>query len=108
MQVVEAFDERATGDEILQLPVSKLQVQRRPTKAPLEKLGKSLFFGDDPTRWLLVVSWRSFVLLERGKWSGKRSLRFNWKTLYNRTTRRSTFQLIRMLLSRDSLCPKSG
>ena len=109
VQVIEAFDSKRSGFELLQLTVDPLQVNRTPSEEhSLEKLVKSIFFGEDPPRWILVTALRTWMLFERGKWSGRRSLRFDWRRLYNRRTPLSTFQFLCMLLSRDSLCPGGG
>ncbi len=109
VHVIEAFDSKRSGFELLQLTVDPLQVNRTPSEEhSLEKLVKSIFFGEDPPRWILVTSLRTWMLFERGKWSGRRSLRFDWRRLYNRRTPLSTFQFLCMLLSRDSLCPGGG
>ncbi len=109
VQVIEAFDSKRSGFELLQLTVDPLQVDRTPSEEhSLEKLVKSIFFGEDPPRWILVTALRTWMLFERGKWSGRRSLRFDWRRLYNRRTPLSTFQFLCMLLSRDSLCPGGG
>ncbi len=97
--IVEALDGAHTGDDIMQLAAEG---------ATLERLVGEAFFCDAPPRWLLIVSLHVFVLLDRTKWSGHRALRVDWAELFNRRTPISTFQLVAMLLSRDSLCPASG
>lgn len=106
--VVEALDGSNCGDDVLQLPVDPSQVEHPPSAATLDRLLGEAFFTDEPARWVIVVSLRAFVLLDRTKWSGHRAISFDWEELYNRRTRIRTYQLIAMLLSKDCLVPAGG
>ena len=108
--MVEAFDSEDSGEDVLLLPAHALQLDEFTSSVPvsLDRLIGDAFFAQEPPRWILVVSLRTFVLLDRSKWSGHRALRFDWEGLYNRKTLLGTFQMITMLLSRSSLCPDSG
>lgn len=65
-------------------------------------------FGQDrPPRWILLMSLGQTLLLERGKWSDGRLLRFEWGEILDRREG-ATLKAAAALLHRDSLVPGAG
>jgi len=61
----------------------------------------------EPPRWLLVLNFRSLVLIDRSKWNEKRFLRFDFTEILSRKEA-STLKAMAALLHRDSLSPDDG
>ena len=70
-------------------------------------LGKVIFSAEAPPRWVILCNPWQAVLIERGKWSHKRALRFDWETILGRRAP-TTLKAMSALLSRASLVPDSG
>ncbi len=60
-----------------------------------------------PPRWVLLLSASQTLLLERGKWTHRRLLRFDWEEIFGRREAQ-TLKVAAALLHRESLVPDSG
>ncbi|NMQ26325.1 class I SAM-dependent DNA methyltransferase [Candidatus Accumulibacter phosphatis] len=73
----------------------------------LEILSEALFGSDQPPRYIILVGYREWLLLDRYKWPNNRLLRFDWTEILDR--RHSyTLQAAAALLHHDSLAPEQG
>ena len=105
--IVEALD--LTGEGVMTLPPDPTLINGMEVDVPLARLIGEGYFQQSPPRWILVVSLDHLILWDRLKWAGQQALRFNWADLYaSRDTRVAIFQLMAMLLSRNSLVPGGG
>ena len=67
-----------------------------------------MFFGQDrPPRWVLLLSASQTLLIERGKWTHRRLLRFDWDEIFALRDA-ETLKVASALLNRESLVPGSG
>ncbi len=66
-----------------------------------------VFRQDDPPRWVLLLSDRQLVLIDRYKWLQNRLLRFDWDEILGRKDDK-TLKASAVLLHRDSLLPAQG
>ena len=78
-----AYDAEAEGEDPLALKPHRLQFHGKapPPEALLREtwndvVTRRLFGQDHPPRWLLVLSFSRVLLIERGKWTHNRLLRF--------------------------------
>ena len=62
-------------------------------------------FNEQPPRWVLLLSDRQGILIDRYKWSQNRMLRFDWEEILGRRDDR-TLKATAVLLHRESLVPK--
>ena len=90
------------------------QFQREaPMAESLEQLDweaiitRRVFALDRPPSWILLLSPSQALLLERGKWTHKRLLRFDWSEILGRRED-ATLKATAALLHRESLLPNSG
>lgn len=75
---------------------------------PWEKrLGQQVFSLQKPPRWVLLVSPRQWLLLDRSKFAQHRLLRFDWPELFSRRETPS-LQAVSVLLHRQSLLDSQG
>ena len=82
--------------------------ENRPLDTELaEVITKGLFALDEPPRYVLVAGASQIVLLDRGKWSEKRLLRFELDEILGRKDT-STLKATVSLLHRQSTCPEEG
>lgn len=63
--------------------------------------------NDNPPRWVLLLSDRQGILIDRYKWSQNRMLRFDWEEVLGRRDD-NTLKATAVLLHRDSLAPTEG
>jgi hypothetical protein len=64
-------------------------------------------FNEQPPRWVLLLSDRQGILIDRYKWSQNRMLRFDWEEILGRRDDR-TLKATAVLLHRESLVPDDG
>ncbi|WP_411387886.1 Eco57I restriction-modification methylase domain-containing protein [Pseudomonas aeruginosa] len=64
-------------------------------------------FNEQPPRWVLLLSDRQGILIDRYKWSQNRMLRFDWEEILGRRDDR-TLKATAVLLHRESLVPNDG
>ncbi len=68
---------------------------------------RRVFGQDHPPRWLLVLSFSRVLLIERGKWTHNRLLRFDLDEILGRRED-ATLKAAAALLHRDCLLPPDG
>jgi hypothetical protein len=68
-------------------------------------LNEAVFRQDNPPRWVLLVSDRQGILIDRYKWSQNRMLRFDWEEILGRRDDK-TLKATAVLLHRESLAPQ--
>ncbi|QKS29832.1 MAG: hypothetical protein FAZ92_02534 [Accumulibacter sp.] len=73
----------------------------------LEILTEALFGTDQPPRYVILVGFREWLLLDRYKWPNNRLLRFDWSEILDRKENH-TLQAAAALLHHDSLAPNQG
>ena len=61
-------------------------------------------YNESPPRWVLLLSDRQGILVDRYKWSQNRMLRFDWEEILGRRDDR-TLKATAVLLHRESLAP---
>ena len=112
--VLGAFDPEAEGEDPLTLHPHPAQFhgEAPPQEEVLgetwrEIVTRRIFGQDRPPRWALLLSCDQALLLERGKWSRKRLLGFDWGEILGRKDD-STLKATAALLHRESLVPGSG
>ena len=109
-----AYDEEAEGEDPLKLKPHRLQFhgEAPPSEALLpetwdEIVTRRVFGQDHPPRWLLVLSFSRVLLIERGKWTHNRLLRFDLDEILGRRED-ATLKAAAALLHRDCLLPPDG
>jgi uncharacterized protein with HEPN domain len=70
-------------------------------------LNEAVFRQDNPPRWVLLLSDRQGILIDRYKWSQNRMLRFDWEEILGRRDDK-TLKATAVLLHRESLVPTKG
>ena len=83
------------------------RLSRALTSRSVESLVDTIFALDAAPRYLLVLSETQLALLDRGKWSEKRFLRFDLDELFSRRET-PALELVAALLHRESLAPHAG
>ncbi|WP_199453239.1 class I SAM-dependent DNA methyltransferase [Marinobacter sp. bablab_jr008] len=63
--------------------------------------------NENPPRWVLLLSDRQGILIDRYKWSQNRMLRFDWEEILGRRDDK-TLKATAVLLHRESLAPDEG
>ena len=112
--VLGAYDPEAEGEDPLGLKPHPLQFhgEAPPPEALLretwdEVVTRRIFGQDHPPRWLLVLSFSRVLLIERGKWTHNRLLRFDLDEILGRRED-ATLKAAAALLHRDCLLPPEG
>ncbi len=73
----------------------------------LEIVSEALFGADQPPRFVILVGFKEWLLLDRYKWPNNRLLRFDWNEILDRKDT-YTLQAAAALLHHDSLAPQQG
>ncbi|MCX7175437.1 MAG: class I SAM-dependent DNA methyltransferase [Proteobacteria bacterium] len=73
----------------------------------LEIISEALFGTDQPPRYVILVGFKEWLLLDRYKWPNNRLLRFDWTEILDRKET-YTLQAAAALLHHDSLAPTQG
>ena len=73
----------------------------------LEIVSEALFGADQPPRYVILVGFKEWLLLDRYKWPNNRLLRFDWTEILDRKDT-YTLQATAALLHHDSLAPNQG
>ena len=112
--VLEAYDAAAEGDDPLSLRPHSAQFHGEAPPLPAllderwEEIATRRVFGQDhPPRWILLLSFGQALLMERGKWTHNRVLRFDLAEILGRRDD-ATLKATAVLLHRDSLLPPDG
>ena len=112
--VLGAFDTNAEGDDPLSLTPHTVQFHGEAPPDPEiltetweEIVTRRIFGQENPPRWLLLLSFGQALLLERGKWTHNRLLRFDLHDILDRRED-ATLKATAVLLHRESLLPDAG
>ena len=105
--VIEAFDAEHEDVDVLDLPVHQAQMDGASPEETLQSVINRVFQAHAP-RWVLVISLRTWVLLDRTKWHAGRAMRVDWDELVNQSARIGAYQFVAMLLNPDHLGPAAG
>ena len=112
--VLGAYDPTAEDEDPLSLRPHRKQFhgEAPPHEEVLQEdwseiVTRRVFAQDHPPRWILLHSFGQTLLLERGKWSHGRLLRFEWGEILDRRED-ATLKAATALLHRESLVPGSG
>jgi len=73
----------------------------------LEIVSEALLGTDQPPRYVILVGFKQWLLLDRYKWPNNRLLRFDWTEILDRKDP-YTLQAAAALLHHDSLAPNQG
>jgi len=73
----------------------------------LEIVSEALFGAEQAPRFILLIGYKEWLLLDRYKWPNNRLLRFDWSEILDRKDT-YTLQAAAALLHRDSLAPDQG
>jgi hypothetical protein len=73
----------------------------------LEIISDAIFGADNPPRYVILVGFKEWLLLDRYKWPNNRLLRFDWNEILDRKEI-YTLQASAALLHHDSLAPNEG
>lgn len=73
----------------------------------LEIISEAIFGADNPPRYVILVGYKEWLLLDRYKWPNNRLLRFDWNEILDRKEI-YTLQATAALLHHDSLAPDEG
>lgn len=73
----------------------------------LEIISEALFGTDQPPRFVILVGFKEWLLLDRYKWPNNRLLRFDWTEILDRKET-YTLQAAAALLHHDTLTPNQG
>ena len=108
------FDVHAEGEDPLSLKPHRLQFhgEAPPPEALLREtwsdvLTRRIFGQERPPRWVLVLSFSRLLLIERGKWTHHRLLRFDFDEILGRRED-ATLKATAALLHRECLLPPEG
>ena len=109
-----AYDAEAEGEDPLRLRPHRLQFhgEAPPPEVLLREtwddvVTRRVFGQDHPPRWLLVLSFSRVLLIERGKWTHNRLLRFDLDEILGRRED-ATLKATAALLHHECLLPADG
>ncbi len=112
--VLGALDPEKEGLDPLLLTLSKAQFHGDGPHADglskhswYELINNVVFKQEDPPRWVLLLSDRQLILIDRYKWLQNRLLRFDWDEILGRK-QNETLKASAVLLHRQSLLPEQG
>ena len=112
--VVGALDLEKDGQDPLQQPLHKEQfIGEGPQFDSLTEsswydlINNTIFKQNEPPRWVLLLSDRQLVLIDRYKWLQNRLLRFDWDEILGRKDDQ-TLKAASVLLHQSSLVPEEG
>ena len=112
--VLDALDTEGEGDDPLTLHPHPTQFdgEAPPPKELLDAtwndvITRGVFGRDYPPRWVLLLTFDRILLIERGKWTHNRLLRFDLDEILGRGED-ATLKATAALLHRDSLLPPDG
>ena len=112
--VLDALDTEGEGDDPLTLHPHPAQFagEAPPPRELLDAtwndvITRGVFGRDYPPRWVLLLTFDRILLIERGKWTHNRLLRFDLDEILGRGED-ATLKATAALLHRDSLVPPDG
>ncbi|RLB27979.1 MAG: hypothetical protein DRG87_10330, partial [Deltaproteobacteria bacterium] len=112
--IIEALDLSGEDVDPLELTLCECQfpdgehIDKTILNASLEEIvTRQVFSRSEPPHWVVLVSDAQIILIDRGKWNEKRSLRFQLPEIFGRREA-STLRAMAALLHRESICPDDG
>ncbi|MEN8168422.1 MAG: N-6 DNA methylase, partial [Pseudomonadota bacterium] len=112
--LIGAYDSEQEGADPLILTPDRAQFHGvlPPDPAILKEswndiISKRIHAQSHPPRWVLLLSDRQLLLIDRLKWNRNRLLRFEWEEILGRRDD-ATLKATAVLLHRDSLLPAQG
>ncbi|MCB1809988.1 MAG: hypothetical protein KDJ99_33890, partial [Candidatus Competibacteraceae bacterium] len=109
-----ALDPDGEGNDPLTLnPVREQWHGETPPESALLEMNweniisRRIFAQSQPPRWVLLLSDRQLLLIDRYKWAQNRLLRFDWEEILGRRDD-ATLKATAALLHRSSLIPQQG
>ncbi len=112
--IIGGYDAEQEGVDPLSLTPDKAQFhgEAPPDRELLQQswneiITKQIFTQSHPPRWVLLLSNRHLLLIDRHKWNQSRLLRFDWDEILGRREE-ATLKATSVLLHHSSLLPQSG
>ena len=112
--LLDALDADGEGDDPLTLHPHPAQFDGEAPPPPElldvtwnDLITRGVFGRDHPPRWVLLLTFDRILLIERGKWTHNRLLRFDLDEILGRGED-ATLKAAAALLHRDSLLPADG
>ena len=112
--LLDALDAENEGDDPLTLHPHPAQFDGEAPPPPElldatwnDLITRGVFGRDHPPRWVLLLTFDRILLIERGKWTHNRLLRFDLEEILGRGED-ATLKATAALLHRDSLLPADG
>lgn len=111
--IVPAYQPRREEDDPLDHQLTAAHYDGLEIPAPFKKLtwleiiSEALFGTDQPPRFVVLVGFKEWLLLDRYKWPNNRLLRFDWTEILDRKET-YTLQAVAALLHHNSLAPNQG
>jgi hypothetical protein len=111
--IVPAYQPGREEDDSLDHKLSSSQYGGQEVPIDLKKLtwleivSEALFGVDQPPRYIILVGFKEWLLLDRYKWPNNRLLRFDWTEILDRKEA-YTLQAAAALLHHESLAPNEG
>ena len=114
--ILEALATEESDTDPLTLTINDqqlLSLNNTPTPKELKEqdwqqlLATQVYTQENPPRWVLLVSARQWLLLDRTKFAQGRLLRFDWLELFSRREA-DTLKAVSVLLHKDSILARQG
>ncbi|MBL3601403.1 MAG: class I SAM-dependent DNA methyltransferase [gamma proteobacterium endosymbiont of Lamellibrachia anaximandri] len=112
--LIGAYDPEQEGADPLSLSPDKAQFHGEVPPDPdilkeswNDIISKRIYAQAHPPRWVLLLSDKQLLLIDRLKWNRNRLLRFEWDEILGRRDD-ATLKAAAVLLHRDSLLPPEG
>jgi hypothetical protein len=111
--IVPAYQPGHEDDDPLDQKLTPAQFDGQEVPELLKKLtwleiaSEALFGADNPPRYIILVGFKEWLLLDRYKWPNNRLLRFDWTEILDRKDT-YTLQAAAALLHHESLAPEQG
>lgn len=110
--IIETIDEYDDDGELLHSNLKKVQyTEENPQPKEIKDLDlekiitEYIFYIDEPPRFILLSNINEIILIDRGKWSEKRTLNFKLDDILSRQID-STLKAMTVLLHKNTVCPE--
>lgn len=110
--IIETIDEYDDDGELLHSNFKKVQyTEENPQPKEIKDLDlekiitEYIFYIDEPPRFILLSNINEIILIDRGKWSEKRTLNFKLDDILSRQID-STLKAMTVLLHKNTVCPE--
>lgn len=110
--IIEIIDEYDDDGELLHSNFKKVQyTEENPQPKEIKELDlekiitEYIFYIDEPPRFILLSNINEIILIDRGKWSEKRTLNFKLDDILSRQID-STLKAMTVLLHKNTVCPE--